>query len=1539
MDIVFEKWREKLLDAGKGNRLINFKETSRSLEVLAPDYETIFNKISNGDELSFYDVDTFVKEWIKEKELQEGDGEFDVITKQEVYDALSSKLKRNQILSFKKGSTLQRTLKNIKKVSIDSLLEKGINILYMAFGFLKWKEKDNASQYFSSPLILIPIHLNSIESKNPVFSITQYEDEINTNPTLSYLMKHEYNIVVPEFQDELHQDETLTDYISRVKEEVEFKGWDVSYKVSIGTFSFLKMNMYKDLEENEALILENNNVKKLLNRKVSNENVTTIDFDEYFRQGKELGLHNVVDADSSQMRAIIKAQSGNSFVLQGPPGTGKSQTITNLIAEFLYNDKKILFVSEKLEALNVVFNNLKKVGLEDFCLELHSHKTNKKEVINELHRVLNKNKTEVATRASEEVEDLKKSKLQLDNYNTALHTIIPVIDKTPYEIISEITNLNNEVKEFEYAINRIETKGSVYLKDAIKQLTSYANFTDSVGYDYHLNSWYGFNNFKLSYYDKQEFKNKLYVARELVERLYDLVQKIDNKFKIKQLLIEDVNNNKNLLQVISKLEFFDKNIFNNNKLKKIYNSVTTFNLKQTKLNEDKKVLSRVFNDEIYELNISDYYVKFKNEYLSVFRIFNKNYRRDIKVMKGYYVSPKTKLSYNDIIRNLKLGKNIQQAEKELASLKDEIYSYLDNKEAYFNFDELQKELKALSEVLKCDLESFAAMNEQEFRSGQEFIKDYLIKLTDIKEKLNVINELQVNFDTTIVNFNKYGISDLIDVFNLYIDEFESLENWIRFNATLNDIDVSDLRGFVDKAIEYNINPNVLCKTYKLMFFTQWMHYILSQNKTLGDFTRISQDLAVQNFKKKDKLKFEISKAEIIAKLSSERPSNDTLASGSQVSTLLREASKKRKQKPVRLLLQSISELVQTLKPCFLMSPLSVSTYLTGDSCKFDVVIFDEASQIFPWDAVGAIYRAKQVIVVGDSKQMPPSNYFNVELVDENDDDFEEDDSLDFESILDLCATAFEQERLSWHYRSRTEDLIAFSNKNFYDGSLVTFPSASKDNANNGVDFYYVEDGIFDRKTKTNVIEANKVVDLVFDHIKNNPHRSLGVVAFSISQQSAIEAAIQERREKDDKYADFFDSNKPERFFVKNLETVQGDERDTIIFSVAYAKDKDGKFLHNFGPLNKKGGERRLNVAVTRAKYNVKLVSSIKSYDIDLSKTESVGARLLKEYLEFAQVGVQSLNVDVKSTGNNTFNGQSFEDEVYDTLINAGYNAIRNVGYSDYRIDIAIKHPTKPDYILAIECDGKNYHLGKTTRDRDRLRQEVLERLGWNYYRVWSTDWFANHKLEKAKLLDVAASALENFNNNKSLENVNSTIDNTTFLVEQKARDLKSEFNYYQIHRYKGYEDFDKIIYNLVKQEAPITEELLLKRTLHYFGNEKITSYVKARFLDAMAKHSEIRKKDDYYYVDENQVIEMRIPKMSDIPREISQIPIVELASGINKVVELNIGINKEGLFKTVASLLGFTRAGDNMRLRLEKALTLELNRGNIKEENGEYFIK
>ncbi|WP_375232255.1 AAA domain-containing protein, partial [Mesotoga sp. TolDC] len=349
---------------------------------------------------------------------------------------------------------------------------------------------------------------------------------------------------------------------------------------------------------------------------------------------------------------------------------------------------------------------------------------------------------------------------------------------------------------------------------------------------------------------------------------------------------------------------------------------------------------------------------------------------------------------------------------------------------------------------------------------------------------------------------------------------------------------------------------------------------------------------------------------------------------------------------------------------------------------------------------------------------------------------EENDLESLESILDECSTAgLPEKKLLWHYRSRHESLIAFSNYHFYMNRLSTFPSSSFNGLDSGICFEHVSNGVYDRaKSRKNIEEARKVAEMVMSHARTKPGVSLGVVAFSEAQQTAILDRIEELRSQDQSVEDFFGEDKLEPFFVKNLENVQGDERDEMIFSIGYGRDASGKLTMNFGPLNKSGGERRLNVAITRAKKKVTVVSSIKGGDISV-EIQTPGVRALREYLNYAEQG-GSKEFLLRETENTGGEFESpFETEVYEELTARGFNVHKQVGCSGYRIDLAIvdnEHPGR--YIAGIECDGAMYHSARTARDRDRLRQQVLEKLGWKIIRIWSRDWIFDRNSEMVRVI-------------------------------------------------------------------------------------------------------------------------------------------------------------------------------------------------------------
>ena len=410
----------------------------------------------------------------------------------------------------------------------------------------------------------------------------------------------------------------------------------------------------------------------------------------------------------------------------------------------------------------------------------------------------------------------------------------------------------------------------------------------------------------------------------------------------------------------------------------------------------------------------------------------------------------------------------------------------------------------------------------------------------------------------------------------------------------------------------------------------------------------------------------------------------------------------------------------------MMSPLSVSQFLPP-GLTFDVVIFDEASQVKEADAICCLYRGGQVIVAGDQKQLPPTSFFDRMADDDEDLD---DDILDFESVLDRCkAQGFPGLPLNWHYRSQHESLITFSNRSFYDGRLATFPGAVFESPSLGVELFRV-DGVYHRGgTRDNPIEADAVVDRIVHHRRRHPSMTLGVVALSVAQQSAIEAAIERRSLTEPELAELISDDRLDGFFVKNLENVQGDERDLIIMSIGYGPDEVSKFLMNFGPMNRPGGERRLNVAVTRARRRVEVVSSFAPGQIT---SDNGTIQHLRRYLDFADRGIAALALDIDEDGHDT--ESPFEEEVVRSVRMLGYEPVPQVGVAGYRVDIGIRHPTQAGtYLLGVECDGATYHSSKVARDRDRLRQQVLEGLGWKIHRIWSTAWFADRAGEEERL--------------------------------------------------------------------------------------------------------------------------------------------------------------------------------------------------------------
>ena len=1547
-----EKWADLLLDTGKRNNLINFRDTKAStVEIVMPTAEDLFSKVESSASFEVYDpkiIDDEDEDYRDHEINDEADEDKkpERLNRDDFIRTYGPKIKKaHQILLFNANVNPVNALKTIDKKARAYIEETGNNVAYMAFGFIHWKESDNSKQTYKAPILLAPITFSNDSAISPWF-INMTEDDTVVNPTFSYKIQNERGITLPEYQDE-----SLSEYLAKIESMVSKIGWRVSSECKIGIFSFLKMNMYKDLINNENTILQNNIVRMLLGESYESDGISFEDSD-FELKNPLIELHNVVDADSSQIEAIEMAKAGISFVLQGPPGTGKSQTITNIIAECLSDGKKVLFVSEKQAALNVVYDKLKKAGLEEFCLELHSYKANKKEVIDNLCKTLRAPRTTVSSEADDALLSKQKSQKQLDAYEVELHKNREGINRTLYQLYSDYASCR-EASEVKFAIDNIDKKGADYLKSALSLLEQYVDFIPSIGYEYRNNAWYGYNNQDTSYQTFEKVREAVSIMTEAFGLLDKLQKLTREKYGIDASSISKMVHARNLFLVGAKCRIGTPAFYNRKQLSYLKDQLEKLKDLGNQMLSAEDYITPIYDDEIYEIDATDYYKKLTRQFNSLFsRLFNSDYKSIMNDIRYHNKSGK-KVSYNEAVKTMRLLSLHQQSEERYVSMEDPIKSSLGS--AYIGYDSdwdnIMKEVGYLESALNAtgDIDSIAALSNEEYQNSRGEFESISTSIKEILTRSKEAMEyLSTCFDEKLYDINNADISTSYAKMDRCKSESDKLENWFRFNNLIQQIKKLGLISYIDAAIAANIPPEDIIKGFKRQFYGQWIDYIIHSSDVLMSFNRIAHDRDVENFDRQDRIQFDISKAQIRSELSSKRPSLDMMASGSAVSVLIREGEKKRKQKSVRKLLEEAGPLIQTIKPCFLMSPLSVSTFLTSDNVKFDVVVFDEASQIFPQDAVGAIYRAKQLIVVGDSKQMPPSNFF-ASTTESEDDDEETGDITDFESILDLCASSMSQKRLRWHYRSRFEELIAFSNKNFYENDLTTFPSSVTDKKGIGIDFYYVEGGTFDRKSKNNRKEAEFIVDLVFKNFEMFPERSLGVVAFSMSQQDLIDRLISKRRLEDPSKEAFFRRDVPEPFFVKNLETVQGDERDTIIFSVAYAKDSSGRFIHNFGPLNRVGGERRLNVAVTRAKMSVQLVSSIRCTDIDLARTNAEGSRLLREYLDYAENGQIALERSINLNPFERFDSP-FEEEVCDFLRSNGYEVDTQVGCSNFRIDIAIRKPGTSDYFLAIECDGATYHSSKNARDRDRLRQEILESMGWRFYRIWSTDWFKNTSIEKENLLKAVSNAL----NEGSVAQTSGTAEPPKFAdapnnmedntFEEKVGERHLVFPTYELANDDVLSNnripFKQYIKCILETEAPLSEEWLLKRIVGIFGRDRVTKVVQRDYESKMWNCEDVGiiRRNGFLYRKGQDSYVLRVPgDNEEAKRDIKYIAPEELAAGMYVIIEQNVSVDKENLYRSIAGELGFRRLTENMIYNLDKSL--QLLKGLIEESDNMIMLK
>jgi len=1650
-----EIWKNKLLDLSKRNRLMNYKETKRSsLQIINPDCISLWNSFVKEEkplEFPYYD----------EYSLEIESSSYEVQTNQDVKE-------------------MQKTLRNLRDKTKTIKEEQGVNILYLStFGFLKWTESVDSDYLFSSPIILVPVTL-TVESISSPYILSLHEDEIVINPTLCYKFENDFGIKLPSFDE----DADIKSYLESIRELVINNKWEVDFGVSLSLLSFLKINMYNDLNRHKEVIKQNSVIRTISGDATACEKIPEeiIDFD-YDTQLKPTQVFQVVDADSSQQDAILCAKKGISFILQGPPGTGKSQTITNIISECLADGKKVLFVSEKMAALEVVYKRLTNAKLDDFCLILHSYKANKHAILEQLDTVLKmaSKKIKLNDEAYQKLDALQADKEKLNDYANQLDVKILPLNKSIFEANGILAHLNS-YKEIIFSMENIET---VTKEQYNKQLYLLGQFSDTIGKmseDYSNNPWNGAivlavtNELrhdiaanistlvqKLAWANKriQEIYNDLslqwgksYLAIQKLIPILDIAKQspvvplswvIDGE--ITPLFDEISMCEKRKTQFFQKrneLEFqyhtisFNansisgldtKSLVNSNAIQNAIEKIASiiseapyckWDIKDTRLfsifNEAKENSDKInelrinlmssFENEIFDIDVNGIYNRYKTDYTSFWKIFKKSYKNDRKTIQVHYKSIVKKISDEMVLDTVTKLREISKQKKWFLDNQSELKNYFDElynaeKTDFNSIESYFKNFKALNNLfpLLLDMQDIAEEfehREDDLLSHYQFfykgldtdwgnVRQALTWAVSFREQVqinhlnrsfievvssnseivklcakysdevqSILNNIDIEFQWFQSLFDSHEIIQSLEITSLQ-EKLENcknnlylLEEWIDFRNARENCRKSGLTDYISKIDEYHIDKSDIIPIFKKRFFRLWLDAVLPKFPAVLNFRRRIHESTINEFSELDKLQFVITREIIRSRLINNLPQMEYFTSGfDEIGILKREINKQRRIMPVRKLFREIPNLLLTLKPCLMMSPLSVSLFLEADTYLFDTVIFDEASQVCTENAIGAIFRGKQVIIAGDSKQLPPTNFFTASTSDVEYDDDEIDDSNAYESILDEAALLPER-TLLWHYRSRHEHLIAFSNAKIYRSSLITFPSNIDKSTDNGVEYIFVKEGFYDRGGKRgNVIEAKRVAELVFEHFRKHPNRSLGVIAFGEVQQQAIDTEIRSMRMRNQQYELFFKEETNEPFFIKNLENVQGDERDTIIFSIGYAKDAAGVFHMNFGPLSKSGGERRLNVAITRAKFNVKLVGSIMPTDIDIERISSDGPKLLRDYINFAINGVESLVRTIIEPSIDQYDSP-FEEAVCNFLDRKGYKYATQVGCSGYRIDIAVKHPTLSGiYVLGIECDGVTYHSARTARERDRLRQDVLESIGWKIHRIWSTDWIKDQITEGEKLIDTINNAISIYGATEMSKIKIDTKQDDFVTMDNRTIDSEQQNNPYQFEKYQetnldnlplntfGNLEITDCIIAFINNEFPLHYELLCQKVAPLCGNEKATIKIRRDVDFALRKlGNQIFRKDDFLYPSKDSKIIVRMPNT----RNINHISIEEIAEAMTKILHYSVGINKEGLCTITTREYGFNKMGTNITKAMNDACELLLKQGRVKIVDGKIVL-
>ena len=1399
--------------------------------------------------------------------------------------------------------TAAETAARLMRRNRDAVEETGAKILYLALGFLRYTGEDGAMRY--APLVLAPAHIARAKG-NEDFSVSVSPDDgYFVNSTLLEYLKQEFNIDVRGLGGDVGALK-IAEILAMVRAETaNMRGWDVVGDVYLAAFSFQSYLMWNDIRNHIGALSKNAVVSALMNNRMERpEFVSPPEEDDGDPEEVLLPL----PSDSSQYSAVALSDAGASFVLHGPPGTGKSQTITNIIANALYKGKRVLFVAEKKAALDVVKKRLDSIGIGEFCLELHSNKTDKTDVLRRLEQTLALAGAEDAAGFSERAKELVALREELRAPMRALHEKRRLGISVYQAILLYLKNKNApDILDIESSFYDSLTEEK--LSECRRMILSAAAAAKECGGV--KNS--PFENVNLTSYS-QALRDKVFCSCEV--------------------MLAEIKHLKAFLALF--LEFYRQ-------------KVSTLTLRKI----------RALSELAGKLAAGAYDKYFAGADEAAFYLFyNANKRLD-GCLDYYYKHFRVLVDAGRELPELKafceeggdwklnnaakaVAKRLERVSLRPLDDKDvfkfletlvEIYSAMErvrgnttlsrafcDRSGNINFKRRAEFLADLKDLHACAAAVFMDYNADAFngmciRATSGYTKPVLEGYLKAAESFFLAQD---SFLTVIgADRDKLREEDVLDYFSskasALIDNIDMLPNWCMYRATAQRLSELGL-NFITEALESGRfrTDNVL-SGFEKNVYRNFLEINIPADPALSRMTVGTLEETVEKFRLLWDDFAKLTREHIRAALISRLPAPDGEGSLSvELGAFTRLSKSNLRGAGLRAMFAEVPTLMGVVAPCMLMSPATVAQYLRAEADIFDVVIFDEASQMSTAEAIGSIARAKAAIVVGDPKQLPPTAFFHTAYVDE-----ENLENEDLESVLDDClALGMPERHLVWHYRSKHESLIAFSNSMYYDNRLCTFPSP--DAMDSRVSLVLV-DGTYDRGfTKRNRKEAEALVKEVVRRLSDPvlSKSSMGIVTFSSAQRDDIDRLL--AKEIAAKRLDAAAYDREEPLFVKNLENVQGDERDVILFSVCYGPDSTGRVSLNFGPLNQAGGWRRLNVAVSRAREEMLVFSTMTSPMIDLAKTSSKGVAGLKAFLEFAEKGRTTLAAPSASVRAGAGIGKYIAEE----LSACGYECRYDVGASDFKVDVGVVDPkNKHRFILGVLCDGTDQF---SVKDRNVLQVQTLKRGNWNVVRVNSVNYYNNPKREIKRIKDV-------------LDRLTGADSKSGSWVSKWARPYKAvkpTANEVAAFITSGENDAAVMarLKEIVAAEEPISRPFLKKRCLATFGIVKSGVKVEAR-LDALIDGCAFRRdrvlNTDYFYKNPRaiEIGRFRTENENAVRRNGDDVSVYEVVSVIKAALGERVALYMDELCALFAGVLPAVRQGERFQSFLRDCIAYGEEKG------------